>query len=155
MDSVFPLFASRLSADRVALQKEYRPGTSLWCFSNELRHAFANLVGNALDATAEGGRIRVRVRAGHRWNGSPEAGVVVVVADTGHGISDGMRNRLFEPFVTTKESTCTGLGLWATEGIVRKHRGRILIRTKTGPTASGTVFSLFFPFDGVPRPAEE
>jgi PAS domain S-box-containing protein len=155
MESVFPLFASRLSADRVTLKKEYKPCSSLWCFSHELRHAFANLVGNALDATPEGGHVRVRIRAGRRWSGSQEHGVVVVVAGTGHGISDRMRQRLFEPFVTTKESTGTGLGLWATEGIVRKHRGRILFRTKTGQAQSGTVFSLFFPFDGVQRPAED
>ncbi len=155
MDSVFPLFASRLDADRVTLQHEYVECDILWCFKNELRHAFANLVGNALDATPVGGRIRVRIRPGRRWSAHEERGVVVVVADTGHGVPAAMRKRLFEPFVTTKESTGTGLGLWATESIVRKHGGRILFRTRTDPSSSGTVFSLFLPYGGIAEPAED
>lgn len=149
MDSVFPLFASRLHGDRVSLQCEYSTREEMWCFNNELRHAFANLVGNALDAIPNGGRIRVRVRRGHRWDGDPVPGIIVIVADNGSGIPDSMRKRLFEPFFSTKEKTGTGLGLWATENIVRKHRGRIGFRTSRAAGRHGTVFALFFPFDGI------
>jgi PAS domain S-box-containing protein len=151
MDSVFPLFASRLGADRIPLTPEYAQCERLWCFNNELRHAFANLVGNALDAMGEGGKLRVRVKPGHRWGESAEPGVVVIVADTGSGIPMAMRKRLFEPFLSTKEKTGTGLGLWATENIVRKHRGRIALRTASGSACHGTVFRLFFPFNGIER----
>ena len=149
MDSVFPLFASRLHGDRVSLTREYSTKEELWCFNNELRHAFANLVGNALDAIPSGGSIRVRVRRGHRWDGIPVPGIVVVIADNGGGIPDSMRKRLFEPFFSTKEKTGTGLGLWATENIVSKHRGSITFRSSSSPARHGTVFSLFFPFDGI------
>ena len=154
MDSVFPLFASRLNSDRVTVRREYSTHADLWCFNNELRHAFANLVGNALDAIAHGGTVRVRVRSGHCWDGDPKRGIIVTIADNGSGIPHSMRTRLFEPFFSTKEKTGTGLGLWATENIVRKHRGRIAFRSSNAPTRHGTVFSLFFPFDGIrPEPA--
>ena len=149
VESVFPLFSSRLNIDQVSIEREYLANEKIWCFSDDLRHAFANLVGNSLDSIPHDGCIRVRVRIGHRWAEGCERGILVVVADTGHGISQAMRMRLFEPFVTTKEATGTGLGLWATENIVRKHRGRIVCRTSSEPGRSGTVFSIFLPFGGV------
>ncbi len=155
MDSVFPLFASRLNADRVTVRRKYSTQAELWCFNHELRHAFANLVGNALDAIPHGGTLCVRVRSGHGWRGEPKSGIIVTVADNGSGIPDSMRAHLFEPFFSTKEKTGTGLGLWATENIVRKHRGRIAFRTASSPARHGTVFSLFFPFDEIrPESAE-
>lgn len=144
-----PLFASRLHADRVCIHRKYSTRDELWCFNNELRHAFANVVGNALDATGDSGTIHVRVRRGHRWDGKPEPGIVVTIADSGSGIPESMRNRLFQPFFSTKEKTGTGLGLWATDNIVRKHHGRIKFRTSRRPTRHGTVFSLFLPMHGV------
>lgn len=149
VDSVFPLFASRLHSDRVSLRREYSTTAELWCFNDELRHAFANLVGNALDATPQGGTVRVRVRCGHLWDDDAKPGIIVTIADNGCGIPDSMRERLFEPFYSTKEKTGTGLGLWATENIVQKHHGRITVRSANGAIRHGTVFSLFFPLDGV------
>jgi signal transduction histidine kinase len=69
------------------------------------------------------------------------------VADTGTGIPKELGAQLFEPFVSTKESTGVGLGLWVSQGIVHKHKGRITLRTSTDPTRRGTVFSVFFPFN--------
>ena len=154
VDSVFPLFDSQLRAERVLVHREYTTSDELWCFNNELRHAFANLVGNALDATLDGGSIRVRVRRGYRWRDQGEPGVVVTIADTGCGIPPSMRDRMFQPFFSTKEKTGTGLGLWATENIIRKHRGEIMFRTANGPARHGTVFSLFLPFGGI-RPVAD
>jgi signal transduction histidine kinase len=52
---------------------------------------------------------------------------------------------LFEPFYTTKPDSGTGLGLWLSEGIARKHKGTIRVRSSTRPGQSGTVFSVFLP----------
>lgn len=149
MDSVFPLFSSRAHQTGVAIQQEYSAGHLLFCFHTDLRHAFANLIGNAIDASSPGGRIRVRIREGRRWTDASQQGMIVTVADTGHGIAKEMRKRLFEPFVSTKDETGTGLGLWATQSIVHKHRGAIAVRTSTEPERHGTVFRIFFPCDGV------
>ena len=104
-----------------------------------------SLIVNAVDAMPEGGRLRVRVSKSHQSNGRRRDGVRVTLADTGMGISEHGRAHLFEPFYTTKKDSGTGLGLWLSEGIVRKHDGSIQVRTSTRPGHSGTVFSLFLP----------
>jgi signal transduction histidine kinase len=55
-----------------------------------------------------------------------------------------MRDRLFQPFVTTKGEAGTGLGLWVSKGILDKHRTTIAVRSKRN---GGTVFRLFVPVD--------
>jgi PAS domain S-box-containing protein len=145
MDSVLALFRSRLAARKITVTHEWKPGTCIEGFADELRQVFANLVSNALDATAEGGRLRIRIRKSKAWDGEMQPGVRVVVADTGQGIPEAIRGRIFEPFVTTKETTGIGLGLWVSQGIVRKHNGRIWLRTRVHPAVHGTVVLLFFP----------
>jgi signal transduction histidine kinase len=77
-------------------------------------------------------------------------GIRISVADNGSGIPAELLQRIFEPFVTTKGETGTGLGLWVTAELVHKLAGRIRVksRTATRPNDSRTirtVFSIFFP----------
>ena len=66
-----------------------------------------------------------------------------MVSDTGHGISDEVRSRLFEPFVTTKDvGQGTGLGLSIAYGIVKDHGGWIDVDTKVG---HGSQFRVYLP----------
>jgi PAS domain S-box-containing protein len=149
MNSVISLFEPRLRSSGIAVTREYGNVKKLYCFGDELRQVFANLVSNSLDAMADGGRLRVRIRQGLSWDQDRQPGIKIIVADTGHGISRGLRKRVFEAFFSTKDATGTGLGLWVTEGILRKHRARIVLHSKTGREQHGTVFALFFPFDGL------
>jgi signal transduction histidine kinase len=112
---------------------------------------FANLISNSVDAMARGGRLRVRIRRARAWNNNAVAGITVLVADTGDGIPKHLQPTIFEPFVSTKESTGTGLGLWVSEGIVKKHNGRIKVSSSNDPTRHGTTVAMFFPFDGLDR----
>ena len=73
----------------------------------------------------------------------------VTVADNGHGIRPETKKRLFEPFVTTKGAHGNGLGLWVSKGIVKKHGGRIVMRSSTMPGRSGTVFSVVLPLEQI------
>jgi signal transduction histidine kinase len=71
--------------------------------------------------------------------------VRVTIADNGSGIRAEDRTRIFEPFFTTRRDSGTGLGLWLSEGIVRKHGGSIRLRTSTRTGRSGTAFAVFLP----------
>lgn len=99
-----------------------------------LGRALGNLISNALDAMPEGGRLAVRTAAG--------PGVVTVeVEDTGPGLTEEQKTRLFTPYYTTKKGG-TGLGLAIVQGIVSDHGGRIQVRSEPG---AGTSFTLVLP----------
>jgi signal transduction histidine kinase len=139
LDSALSLYLSRFRAKGIEVERDYRPHAPLLCYPDELRQVFANLIGNALDATGSGGRLALRVRPSPVF-----CGVRVIIADTGHGIPAELRSRVFEAFLSTKQDTGTGLGLWVSEGIIRKHQGRISLRSRTD-APSGTVFSILLP----------
>jgi PAS domain S-box-containing protein len=150
LDSVLVLHNARIHGANVEVVCEYTPSADLRAFAGELRQLFANLIGNAVDAMPrDGGRLRVRVRPAQAWYGDNRVdGVRVTIADTGSGMSEEVRRRIFEPFFTTKEATGTGLGLWVSEEIVMKHAGALHVRSRTD-APSGTVFTIFFPYDGI------
>jgi PAS domain S-box-containing protein len=104
-------------------------------WASDLREAFANLVLNAVDALPRGGLIRLAARARGRE-------VVAEVADDGVGISAETRERLFEPFFSTKDDGGSGLGLAIVFGIVERHGGTIEVDSAPG---RGTLFRLAFP----------
>lgn len=176
LDSVLELHHGRSNAAKVQTIWRYRAGVELYAFSGEMRQLFANLVGNALDAMPEGGKIYLSVRASQAWYLPEVQGVRITIADTGSGMTEAVRRRIFEPFFTTKETTGTGLGLWISSEIVEKHQGKVRVRSRAvvevaaiagadgsadlverssepNPAArdskSGTVFMLFFPFNGL------
>lgn len=142
LDSVLKLYERRLDSSNIVVDRSFDRSALIIGFAGELRQLAANLISNAADSMHAGGKLRVRiVRASEHRNGL-RRGIRVVVADTGSGIPAGIRDRIFEPFVTTKDDTGTGLGLWVSSEIVRKHNGALRFRSRVG---SGTVFSIFLP----------
>ena len=142
LDSVLKLYERRLSTNRIKVDRQYRPGAELVGSGGELRQVMANLISNALDAMPNGGRLRIRVGPSAEHNNGRRKGIRVVVADTGVGIPAKIRGKILEPFVSTKQDTGTGLGLWISSEIVRKHGGAFRFRSRIG---KGTVFSVFLP----------
>jgi signal transduction histidine kinase len=66
-------------------------------------------------------------------------------------MSAATREKLFNPFFTTKGVTGTGLGLWLSKEMIDRHRGALRMRSSQSPKHRGTVFSIFLPFDAVIR----
>lgn len=149
LNSVLGLYQNRLNTLNIQVEREYDPEMDLFCFAGELRQVFANLVGNAIDATSSGGRLRVRARRSRSWQAPAQTGVRFTLADTGAGMEPAVRERIFEAFFTTKEVTGTGLGLWVSHEIIVKHRGLVHVRSRTAAQGknSGTVFQIFIPDD--------
>jgi signal transduction histidine kinase len=110
----------------------------------QIGQALLNLVLNAAYVTPDGGRIEVRVRAGPRLAG-------VAVIDSGPGIPEGIRDRILDPFFSTKpEGEGTGLGLSVTRSIVDSHRGELEFEC---PETGGTIATVWLPITGA-RAAE-
>jgi PAS domain S-box-containing protein len=153
VDSILDLYKARMHTLNIQLEDELDPEATLFCYEGEIRQVLANLVGNAVDATAGGGRLIVRARRSQTWlgdqAGAQAAGVRITVADTGSGMTPEVRGRIFEAFFTTKDATGTGLGLWVSQEIIEKHRGFVSVRSRAAQDgrASGTVFQLFLPDD--------
>jgi len=147
LDSVLTLYRGRLNTLSIQVERDFDEAMDLYCFSGELRQVFANLVGNAIDATVGGGRLLVRARRSRNWKQPDHEGVRFAVADTGTGMEPAVLERVFEAFFTTKEVTGTGLGLWVSHEIVLKHHGLVHVRSRTAQNgqASGTVFEIFIP----------
>lgn len=101
----------------------------------QVRQVLLNLLLNALDASPRGGRVTVRMAYQlPDW-------LNIEVADQGIGLPTELGERIFEPFVTTKESG-TGLGLPICKRIVEEHGGQITARNQAG---GGAVFAITFP----------
>ncbi len=147
LDSVLDLYQGRLNTLEIKVERNYDPEMNLFCYAGEVRQVFANLVGNAIDATTAGGRLVVRARRSCSWQFPELGGVRFTVADTGFGMERDVRERVFEAFFTTKETTGTGLGLWVSHEIILKHRGVVHVRSRAGSPGqpSGTVFQIFLP----------
>jgi two-component system sensor histidine kinase PilS (NtrC family) len=104
----------------------------------EVRQVIWNLILNAVQAMPEGGILRVEARPAEI---DGQTGVEIRITDTGCGISDQDRQRIFEPFYTTRD-TGTGLGLAVVNRIIVAYRGRIHMQSEPG---KGTVFTILLP----------
>ena len=102
----------------------------------QIRQVLVNLLVNAVQAMPRGGRLEVRTR-------SDTDSVFVVIADSGVGMSEDVRRKLFTPFFTTKDvGEGTGLGLAVVSGIVNSHGGTIRVESEVG---RGSRFELCLP----------
>jgi signal transduction histidine kinase len=114
--------------------------------AGELRQVIVNLVGNAVDAMAiSGGTLKLRITNTREYSNGSRPGIRFTISDTGSGIHPEIKKKLFEPFISTKGDTGTGLGLWVSYGIVQKHSGKIQVKSSAISPATGTVFSVFLP----------
>jgi PAS domain S-box-containing protein len=141
LDGVVALIEETIAKGKRKIRVEHGFDGNLQGFPAELRQVFTNVVKNAVEATSEGGSIRIfsvpTQEAG-------QDGVLVHIADNGVGISEQMKSKLFTPFATTKEESGSGLGLWVSRAIVRKHDGTIRVSSAESGYL-GTTVSVFLP----------
>jgi signal transduction histidine kinase len=149
--SAISVYQGRLVNSSVEVERRKRAVHPVLCFEGEIRQVLSNLIINAIDAMhPHGGRLLMRSREGTDWR-TERKGLILTVADTGSGMSPDIAPKIFEPFFTTKEIGGTGLGLWVSHEIVQRHGGVLAVRSSQRKGRSGTVFTLFLPFDAVVR----
>jgi PAS domain S-box-containing protein len=141
---------SRLIGEDIELRMELRPGLSpIYADPSAMDQVLMNLIVNARDAMPRGGTLTLQARNirldkifchQHPFV-TPGEYVQISVIDTGKGMDEETLSRIFEPFFTTREKG-SGLGLSVVYGIVKQHKGHILVSSRSG---EGSRFDLYFP----------
>ena len=142
LEKTVDLLRYKTDAGRVRLELSAAPDLPpALVDAQQLRQVFINLLNNAVDALPNGGRIDLTAALENDGAGRPM--IVVRVCDNGPGIPAAIRDRIFDPFVSTKQDGA-GLGLWIAQRIVGELKGRLEIEAST---ERGTVFAVWLPAD--------
>lgn len=131
LSRIASLMRPQAQIEGIELTEQYDPQAGLvWADGAQIGQVFVNILLNALEATPHSGEIRISTaRAG-------EEAVVSTIWNSGPGLPDELRERIFEPFFSTKP-TGTGLGLSIARIIVDKHQGSL---SAQGHGENGTSF---------------
>ncbi len=122
MTEVTDFYKAVLDRNQINFQIEsLAMGIEIQADKDKLRQAIVNLIQNSVEAMKGGGQLTIKIEKVEKW-------VRISIKDTGIGISESARGRLFDLFFTTKEQG-TGLGLSTVRKIVDVHRGRIDIES--------------------------
>ncbi len=144
-EDIVHLSKEELDARSLALAWDLDPAVPpIALDGNRMRQVFLNLLKNAIEATPAGGRIVVRTRHAAAPSGGADGWVEIGIEDTGQGIAEQDRDRIFELFYTTKPSG-SGLGLPICRRIVEEHGGIISVGSRPG---AGGIFTIRLPTSG-------
>ncbi len=105
------------------------------CNPSELREVIINIINNSIDAMSVGGKIEVSIK-------TEKNNVIISVTDNGVGIKDDIRDKIFDPFFSTKGVKRSGLGMSLSYSIMARHDGDILVESCVG---KGTTIHLKMP----------
>jgi two-component system, NtrC family, sensor kinase len=142
IDRVLRLIQHQLDLAGIQVQAELHPELPLViCDGAQIEQVLLALMMNALDAMPQGGNLWVCTKLN-----LPDDAIQVTVRDDGCGIPPEILSRLFEPFLTTKETgRGVGLGLAISRSILERHNGNIEVQSEVG---RGTTFTVTLPWDG-------
>jgi len=134
----------RIIGEHIELRIENRaPLARIRADKGQLEQVLLNLAVNARDAMPSGGHVTIATSNAGATDRATAREVLLVVSDSGVGMSDDIKERVFEPFFTTKEAgKGTGLGLSMVYGIVNQSGGKIAIDSSVG---AGTSFIITLP----------
>ena len=150
LDEALSLVTHRMEIQNLEVVRELAPVPPVRADFGQLRQAVVNILINACDAMAKGGKLRLivgQVDAGASAENEPSGPVrcaEISIVDQGAGIPAEHLSRIFDPFFSTKEKG-TGLGLSVVYGILEKHGGKILVDSRVG---EGTTVTLRLPAAG-------
>ena len=150
----------RLIEENVEFELDLEPG--LWRLlgdRSQLEQLLVNLVVNSRDSMPEGGTLRISTSnvtvvapdTGHALELPPGDYLRLVVADSGSGMPEEVRDRAFEPFFTTKAENGTGLGLATCYSVAKQHDGHIEAASREGV---GTTVTVLLPRAADDEPAD-
>jgi signal transduction histidine kinase len=134
VEEVLMLFAPMFGERHIEVKTAWDPGLSEFCFDpDQIKQVLMNLIKNAVEAMPEGGVLTLSTQGDPEW-------VRIRIADTGKGIDPEIRDQLFRPFISKKE-TGTGLGLAVSYKLVQDHNGDIRVDS----SEKGTTMEVILP----------
>ncbi|GGH01429.1 sensor histidine kinase [Silvibacterium dinghuense] len=151
IEEVLTLYGRKIADKQLQVEREFETAETVKVLPGEMRQVFSNLIANSIEATAPGGRLRLRLRSARNWADQGVQGLRISVADTGSGMPAEVRSRIGEPFFTTKGAQGTGLGLWVSRSILHRYGGGLQLRSSVSGAHHGTVFSVFLPTNMRPQ----
>jgi signal transduction histidine kinase len=145
IDKMVLLVSPQSRGKRIEMSRQFDETLGqVWMDSEKIKQVILNLLSNALDFTAQGGRIEVITRNHSEKDGHRSA--LIQVKDSGVGIPASDINRVFDPYFTTKHKSSmhkgTGLGLFIAYQHVQDHGGAIEVKSKLN---EGTAFLITLP----------
>ncbi|HEY2963122.1 MAG TPA: PAS domain S-box protein [Pyrinomonadaceae bacterium] len=126
---------ARLRGLEYQVRLEAEAGQSTYGSASELREVFVNMIVNAVDAMPRGGKLSITCRRN-------DDRLQLQFNDSGMGMPDDVRQKIFEPFFSTKGAHGTGLGLSVSYSIIERHEGAISVISQPG---NGTTFTVDLP----------
>ncbi len=128
INNVLSLSKKYLEYSKVTIQTSLPTLPSIYANRDQIEQVFLNIIINATAAMPNGGTITIK-------GDVVDDKITLEFSDTGVGIPENMINKIFEPFVSTKEDG-TGLGLFISYGIIENHQGSLDVRSKVGEGAT-------------------
>jgi CheY-like chemotaxis protein len=147
-------FLRRIIGEDIELKSILRGDMVIMADSGQIEQVLMNLATNARDAMPTGGHLTIETDMMEMTDafinaygfGTPGTYAAILVTDTGIGMDEDAKQKIFEPFFTTKEvGRGTGLGMAIVYGIVKQHKGYIILDSQVG---TGTTFKIYLPVHG-------
>lgn len=142
VENTLCLTANHLKLNNINLVKELSEGLpEIYASPQHLQQVFINIVHNACDAMEEKcGTLTIKTVSDGK---NPIENIFVIFSDTGYGIPKHLIEKIFDPFISTKQvGKGTGLGLSVSMGIIQRHNGSIEVESEEG---KGAVFKVVLP----------
>ena len=136
--NVVKLIGRQKELKKLSIELNYSPvSVTIYGDVNQLQQVFLNMILNAIDATADGGKIKITTIGDDNY-------AQIIFEDTGCGIAPDNLDKIFEPFFTTKSpGKGTGLGLSICYGIIEEHKGKVSV--SSNGIGKGTAFTISLP----------
>lgn len=143
IDDVAETLTSAERFRNIQVLRDFRDDPTIVASPPKIKQVITSLLTNAMESGAK--NVCVRLMVGVDWRLPRHNGVRITIADDGRGIRRELREKVFEPFFSSKSDKGTGLGLWASRAIVLRNDGAICLRSAVTGSRKGTCVSVFLP----------
>ncbi len=136
IETVLELLSNRLKNNDIKIIKEFSAISKTYCYLDELNQVWMGLLHNSIYAIKGSGIIKITAKEENNY-------IVISIKDSGVGISDDVKDKIFNPFFTTKgDFGGSGVGLSIAKKVIEKHKGKISFESQFG---FGTTFYVYIP----------